>query len=135
MNLMKSIMFLAIALVFTGLSALGQGANIKVTDINGVTTLVSGATSSSSSSCHSPDFPAVRGGTRKDVNFNDLKFITVLHDRVPGENDIYINVELEYRDGKTEAVEMIRNIRFSGTADSGPFSIMVKDISMVEVLK
>lgn len=129
----KIIFTLALSLLVLGIQAQSQSATIKITDVNGITTVVKNATSSSSSSCNSPDFPALKGGSRKDINFNELKFITVLHDRIASENDIYINVELEYRNGSTEPVEMIRNIRFSGKSDAGDFSIAVKEISLVEV--
>ncbi len=134
MKFAKIILTIGLSLIIAVVSAQNQSATIKVTDVNGVTTVVKNATSSSSTSCNSPDFPALKGGSRRDINFNELKFITVLHDRIAGENDIYINVELEYRNGSTEAVEMIRNIRFSGKSNAGDFSIPVKEISLVEVL-
>ncbi|MFH0757827.1 MAG: hypothetical protein V2B15_11110 [Bacteroidota bacterium] len=134
MNLHRTILTVFLSVFFLAIQAQNQSTTIKITDINGVTTVVKNATSSSSTSCNSPDFPALKGGSRRDINFNELKFITVVHDRIAGENDIYIGVELEYRNGSTEPVEMIRNIRFSGKSDAGDFSIAVKEISLVEVL-
>jgi hypothetical protein len=74
---------------------------LKIIDIKNVTTLVKEATSSSSTSCNSPDFPVLRGGERKDINFNDLFWISVLHDRPANDDNIYINVELTLKNGKT----------------------------------
>jgi hypothetical protein len=107
---------------------------LKIIDIKNVTTLVKEATSSSSTSCNSPDFPVLRGGERKDINFNDLSWISVLHDRPANDDNIYINVELTLKNGKTEVHEMIKSIRFTGKSDQGDFSIQVKDISTVQVL-
>jgi hypothetical protein len=98
-----------------------------------VATKVYGASSSSSTSSQSPDFPVLRGGSRRDVNLNDLSWITVRHD-LPASDNIYITVELTFRDGKTETLEMIRSIRFTGKTDNGDFSIEVKDINTLQVL-
>ena len=106
---------------------------VKVMDLNKVETVVYNITSSSSTSCMSPDFPVLRGGSRKDVNFNDLAWLTVRHD-IPTDNDAYITVELTSRNGQTETLEMIKSIRFTGRTDSGDFSIQVKDINTLQVM-
>ncbi len=129
----KTILTILFSVFFLAAYAQGESATIKITDVNGVSTVVKGASSSSSSSCNSPDFPALKGGSRKDINFNELKYISILPTS-PSGNEIYTGVELEYKDGKTETLEIIKNIRFSGRSDAGDFSIPVKDISMVEVL-
>lgn len=134
MGIRKIISTLVLALVVTGASAQESGVTLKIIDINNVTTIVKEATSSSASSCNSPDFPVLRGGERKDINFNDLSWVTVLHDRPVNDENIYINVELTLENGKTEVHEMIKNIRFTGKSDQGDFSIQVKDISTVQVL-
>jgi len=120
-------------LLGTVCSAQGTSYTLKVTDIHGNTTLVTGASSSSSTSCNSPDFPVLRGGDRKDVDFRDLSWFTVVHDKPAKDPDFYINVELTLKNGSTEAYEMIKNIRFTGKSGKGDFSIEVKDINTVQV--
>lgn len=133
MKFLKYSLTLLFSIYFMAATAQNQSATIKITDVNGVVTVVKNPSSSSSSSCNSPDFPALKGGSRRDINFNELKYITVLPGSSSG-SEIYTGVELEYKDGKTEKLEMIKNIRFSGNSDAGDFSIPVKEISMVEVL-
>ena len=89
--------------------------------------------SSASSSCNSPDFPAIKGGKRTDVSFKDLKFITFMPYKASSNETLYITAELEYRDGTKEEVEMSKYIRFSGKAGSEDFSIPVTEINMIEV--
>jgi hypothetical protein len=117
------------------LSAQAQSVTVKVTGVDGNTTVVKQASSSSSSSCDSPDFPAIKGGSRKDINFNDLNFVTVMPYKASSNETLYISAELELKDGTKEEVEMSKYIRFSGTADSGDFSLLVSEISMVEVVR
>lgn len=131
----KIIPALVLILLTGAVVAQDLGVTLKIIDINDVTTIVKEATSSSASSCNSPDFPVLRGGERKDINFNDLSWVTVLHDRPANDENIYINVELTLKNGKTEVHEMIKNIRFTGKTEEGSFSIQVKDISTVQVLK
>jgi len=117
----------------TGLDAQDGNPTIRITDVKGETTEVSFASSSSSSSCNSPDFPAIRGGERTDISFNKLKYITIMPYKATSNEVLYISAELEYRDGTKEEVEMSRHIRFSGKAGNDDFSIPVTEISMVQV--
>ncbi len=95
--------------------------------------MVTNASSSSSSSCNSPDFPVLRGGTRKDINFGELSWITVVHDQAARDPEIYIKVELTLKNGSTEEYEMIRNVRFTGKSGQDDFSIMVEEINTVQI--
>lgn len=124
---------LILLLFLTGLTAREQEQVLKITDLKGQTTMVTQASSSSSSSCNSPDFPVLRGGSRKDVNFGELSWITVLHHKAVKDPEVYIKVELTLLNGETEEYDMIRNIRFMGKAGGDDFSILVEDINTVQI--
>jgi hypothetical protein len=134
MKLKKTITALSLASAFMGMAAQEHVPPIRVVDTKKASTVVYQASSSSSTSCQSPDFPVLRGGSRKDVNFNDLNWITVRHDLPVADENLYITVELTSRNGTTEVLEMIKSIRLTGKTDQGDFSIEVKDISTVQVL-
>jgi len=125
---------LLLALVVTGTSAQEGSATVKVTDLDGVTTLVSRATTSSSSSTGAPDFPVIAEGSRKEIRFSELDWISVLHGEPTSNDQSYIRVEMTYRDGSTEEVEMIKHIRFTGQAEQGDFSLKVMEISTIQVI-
>jgi hypothetical protein len=127
------ISILVLILILIGVSAQEQLHILKITDVQGITTVVRDASSSSSSTCNSPDFPVLRGGNRKDVDFRELSGISVFHDQTDSEPGIYIKVELSLKNGVTEEYEMIRNIRFTGKTGDLDFSILVKDISTVQI--
>lgn len=114
-------------------TAQDQGVILKINDIKGVNTVLTGASSSSSFSCNSPDFPVLRGGTRKEINFGELSWITILHDQPSNDPDIYIKVELTLKTGDKEEYEMIRNIRFTGNSGGADFSILVEEINTVQI--
>ena len=133
MRLRSAISALFIWLLMTGLSAQDQPLLLKINDLKGVTSVVTSASSSSSSSCNSPDFPVLRGGSRKDVNFGELSWITVLHDRPANDPNIYIKVELTLKNGVVEKYEMIRNIRFMGKSGGEDFSIRVDEVNTVQI--
>jgi hypothetical protein len=133
MKLKKAITVLILALVVPGTYAQEKVPPVRIMDIRNVATKVYGISSSSSTSSQSPDFTVLRGGSRRDVNFNDLTWLIVRHD-IPTDNDIYITVELTFKSGKTETLEMIRSIRFTGRTDNGDFSILVKDINTLQVM-
>ncbi len=124
---------LLLLVLLGGLAAQDQEQILKITDLKGVTTIVTSASSSSSISCNSPDFPVLRGGTRKDVNFGELTWITVLHHKTVKDPEIYVKVELTLKDGVIEEYEMIRNVRFTGTSGLDDFSILVEEINTVQI--
>lgn len=131
---MKTGLLLLVLAVMTTAYGQESSPSIKVTDIENVTTEVRSPSSSSATSCNSPDFPVIRGGSRNDINFNEISWLTVRHDLKATNSEIYIPVELTYRSGRAEEAEMIRNIRITGVADGGEFSIRVKDINTLQVL-
>lgn len=127
------ISIVVLILILAGASAQGQLHILKITDVQGITTIINDASSSSSISCDSPDFPVLRGGDRKDVDFRELSGISVFHDQDANESGDYIKVELSLKNGGTEEYEMIKNIRFTGKNGDEDFSILVKDISTVQI--
>lgn len=133
MRNLKGLLTALLLILGMGLYAQDGNPTLRITDVNGETTEVSFASSSSSSSCNSPDFPVLRGGERTDISFNKLKYITIMPYKASSNEVLYISAELEYKDGTREEVEMSRHIRFSGKADGGDFSIPVTEISMVQV--
>ncbi|MCP4309876.1 MAG: hypothetical protein GY790_01315 [Bacteroidetes bacterium] len=131
---MKILLLLIMVMGMTGIYAQESTLSIRVVDIENSTALVRSPSSSSSTSCNSPDFPVIRGGSRKDINFNDISWITVRHDRQAKNSDIYVAVDLTLISGVVEEVEMIKNIRITGKSDAGDFSIMIKEINTLQVM-
>jgi hypothetical protein len=118
----------------TALFAQRQGVTIKVTDLENVTTTVQNATSSSSSSCNTSDFPVYQGPEEKDVNIADLTWISVRHDLTPSDPN-YVKLELTFKDGRTGIYEMVRYVRFAGRTGEGNFAKMVKDINTIQIVQ
>jgi hypothetical protein len=125
---------LLFVLLATGTRAQDSPATVKVTDLKGVTTLIKHATTSSSSSTGIPDFPVLAEGSRKEIKFSEVNWISVLHGDPTSNDQVYIRVELTFINGKTEEVEMIKHIRFSGQSEQGPFSIKVMEVNTVQVI-
>ena len=127
---------LAFVLIFfaTGLIAQGQRFMVRITDTQDQTALLDNATSSSSSSCNSSDFPVLQQGTRTDVNFRDLNKIVVHPDRATQNDEIYVSVELIHRDGTSEMTEMIRSVRLMGNTDDGRYRKRIDEIHQVDVI-
>lgn len=117
-----------------GLTAQPQRFTIKITDDQNQTTLVENASSSSSSSCNSPDFPVIQNGTRTDVNYRDLDELVVHPERHTSNDEMYVSVELIDRAGKSTMIEMVRNIRLMGSTAEGRYSRKIDEIRSVEVL-
>lgn len=126
----------ALLLVSFGLAtyAQGEGVTVKVNDLKKVTTTVRNASSSSSSSCGTSDFPVYQGTETQDVDIADLTWISVRHDLAPSDPS-YIKLELTFKDGSTGIYEMVRYIRFTGKTDEGNFSMMVKDINTIQIIQ
>lgn len=126
----------ALLLVSFGLATYAQGKSVtvKITDLEKVTTTVQNASSSSSSSCGTSDFPVYQGADLQDVDIADLTWISVRHDLSPSDPS-YIKVELTFKDGKTGIYEMVRYIRFTGKAGEESYALMVKDINTIEIVQ
>lgn len=133
---MKSRTIWTVLFLFTfGIGMHAQRGNVtaKITDLKKVTTTVTNATSSSSSSCGTSDFPVYQGTETRDVDIADLTWISVRHDLAPSDPN-YIKLELTFKDGSTGIYEMVRYIRFTGNTEEGNFAIMVKDINTIQIL-
>ena len=118
----------------TTILAQRQGVTMKVTDLDNVTTTVQNATSSSSSSCNTSDFPVYQGPEEKDVNIADLTWISVRHDLTPSDPN-YVKLELTFKDGSTGIYEMVRYVRFAGKTEEGNYAKMVKDINTIQIVQ
>jgi len=123
-------------LIFFGLAIYAQdrGVTVKGTDLKKVTTILKNASSSSSSSCGTSDFPVYQGADAKDVDIADLTWISVRHDLAPSDPS-YIKIELDFKDGSSGIYETVRYIRFTGATEEGNVGIMVKDINTIEVVQ
>ncbi|MCK5694437.1 MAG: hypothetical protein KAI08_16345, partial [Bacteroidales bacterium] len=95
---------------------------------------VQNASSSSSSSCGTSDFPVYQGTSEKDVDLADLTWISVRHDLTPSDPS-YIKLELTFMDGTSGIYEMVRYVRFTGKTEEGNFAIMVKDINTIQIVQ
>lgn len=126
----------ALLLVLFGAATYAQGerVTVKISDLEKVTTTVQNASSSSSSSCGTSDFPVYQGTEEKDVDIADLTWISVRHDLTPSDPN-YIKLELIFKDGTTGIYEMVRYIRFTGKTEEGNFGKMVKDINTIEIVQ
>ena len=126
----------AILLVSFGLATFAQGKSVtvKISDLEKVTTTVQNASSSSSSSCGTSDFPVYQGTSEKDVDIADLTWISVRHDLTPSDPS-YIKLELTFKNGTSGIYEMVRYIRFTGTTEKGSFAIKVKDINTIQIIQ
>jgi len=126
----------AILLVSFGLATFAQGKSVtvKISDLEKVTTTVQNASSSSSSSCGTSDFPVYQGSDQKDVDIADLSWISVRHDLTPSDPS-YIKLELTFKNGASGIYEMVRYIRFTGKTEKGNFAIQVKDINTIEIVQ
>jgi len=126
----------AILLVSFGLATFAQGKSVtvKISDLEKVTTTVQNASSSSSSSCGTSDFPVYQGSDQKDVDIADLSWISVRHDLTPSDPS-YIKLELTFKNGTSGIYEMVRYIRFTGKTEEGNFAIQVKDINTIEIVQ
>jgi hypothetical protein len=136
-NVMRMKRLIPVVILLTwigGIHAQGQRFMVKITDAQNQTALVENATSSSSSSCNTSDFPVMQGGSRTDINFRDLNRIIVHPDRSTKNDEVYVAVELVNRDGASSMTEMIRSIRFMGDTGDGRYRKKIEDIRSVEVL-
>lgn len=111
-----------------------QVVEVKVTDLDKVTTSLTNATTSSSSSCNTSDFPVYQGSTLKEIDFADITWVSVRHDLKASDPNNYMSVELTFKDGKTGIYEMVKHIRFTGQTPEGSYSKKVMDINTVEVI-
>jgi hypothetical protein len=66
---------------------------------------------------------------------NDLYMILVRHDLQASDPDIYISVELIDMDDRSSIFEMAKFMRVSGSTGEGSFSIRLKDVNTMQVMR
>ena len=124
---------LFVLLFFTGAFAQEAEVNAKITDLEKVTTRVENLTTSSSMK---PDeFPVFQNGTQMTMHFSDLYMILVRHDLKASDPNLYMCVELVTPDDQSTLCEVAKYMRFSGETESGSFSIKVKEINAIEIVR
>ena len=134
MSAKRLVVALCLALLVSGSFAQEKDYKVKVFDLQDVVTTLDRASSSSSSSCESSDFPVYQGSTKTEVNFADLNSIIVRYDKPAEDPNNYVTVELEYVNGNSGLYEMVKHIRITGTGESGSFSKKIMEINMLEIV-
>jgi hypothetical protein len=130
----RNLVSIALVIFFTAsVFAQGQAMKVKIVDLENVKTVVNNATTSSSTGMD--DFPVYQNGVQELMHLDDFYMILVRHDQKASDPNIYVVVELLDMEHKSSIYEMARYMRFSGSSEAGPFSIKVKDINTLEILR
>ena len=130
----RNLVSMALVIFFTAsVFAQEQGVKVKIVDLENVKTVVDNATTSSSTGMD--DFPVYQNGVQEILHLDDFYMILVRHDQKASDPNLYVVVELLDMDHKSSIYEMARYMRFSGRSEEGPFSIKVKDINTLEILR
>lgn len=130
----RNFVSMALGMLFTASAFVqGQEMKVKIVDLENVKTVVDNATTSSSTGMD--DFPVYQNGVQALMHMDDLYMILVRHDQKASDPNLYVVVELLDMEHKSSIYEMARYMRFSGSSEAGPFSIKVKDINTIEVLR
>ena len=109
------------------------GKPLPIVDLDDMATVIENTTTSSSDG--SGSFPVYLYGDKQMKKFDDLYMILVRHDLEASDPNIYISVELIDMDDRSSVYEMAKYMRVSGSAESGPFSIKIKDINTLQVVR
>jgi len=133
MFLRKAFISLTLLLLITGIYAQDHSSKVRIVDLENVATVINNATTSSSEEVD--DFPVYLDGVKQIKKFDDLYMILVRHDLKASDPSIYISVELIDMDEHSSVFEMAKYMRVSGAAESGPFSIKVKEINTMQVMR
>ena len=128
----KFLATLCISILVSGLYA-REPAKVRIVDLEDVATEIENATSSSAEGEN--DFPVYLYGEKQMKKFDDLYMILVRHDMEPSDPDRYICVELVDMKDQSSVYEMAKYMRISGATEAGSFSIKVKDINTLQVLR
>jgi hypothetical protein len=134
MKIRRLVISLTLILAVVVLNAQGQRFMVKITDTQNQAIVVENASSSSSYTCNSPDFPVMQEGARTYVNFRDLNKLVVHPERSTQNDEIYVAVELVHRDGSSEMTEIIRSIRMMGNSDEGRYGKRIDEIRELDVI-
>ena len=118
-----------------GAHAQGSRSKVKIVETNDKSTIVYGTTPSSSLSCQAAEFPVYLDESLTQVDFNDLRKI-IIHHELPAKVDTnYVSVELITKNGESDIYEMVKSTRLIGDTDDGSFSVKVKDVKTLELVK
>ncbi|MDX2431958.1 MAG: hypothetical protein QNK35_13565, partial [Bacteroides sp.] len=108
-------------------------SKVRIVDLEDVAVVIDNATSSSAD--ESGDFPVYLYGEKQMKKFDDLYMILIRHDIQASDPNIYITVELIDMDDQSSLFEMAKYMRVSGAGETGSFSIKVKDINTLQVMR
>ena len=133
MKTLRTTFVLAFSLLVMGVQAQVLRVDVQITDNDGNVAKITAATTSAATGCNSPDFPVYRNGEKEQALLEDYKYISIMPYEPSSNETLYVVAELEKPDGSTEQVEMSKHLRFNGHAIEGEASLMLKDISMIEV--
>ncbi|MCP4309873.1 MAG: hypothetical protein GY790_01300 [Bacteroidetes bacterium] len=133
MFLKKLLATLSVSLLIFALYAQETSSKLRIVDLENVATVINSATTSSSE--EQDDFPVYLDGIKQTKKFDDLYMILVRHDLKASDPNIYISVELIDMEDQSSIYEMAKYMRVSGQAESGSFSIKVKEINTIEVMR
>lgn len=106
---------------------------VRIVDLEEKATVIDNSTTSSSDG--SGGFPVYLYGEKQMKSFDDLYMILVRHDLEASDPGIYISVELIDTDDRSSIYEMAKYMRVSGSNEAGPFSIKIKDINTLQVVR
>lgn len=132
MFLRKVFATLVLSLIVSGLYA-QEPSKVRIVDLEDVDTVIDNATTSSAG--EGGDFPVYLEGEKQMKKFDDLYMILVRHDLEASDPNIYICVELIDMDDHSSVFEMAKYMRVSGAAESGPFSIKLKEVNTLQVMR
>lgn len=132
MSVRKFIASIGISLLVLGLYA-AEPSKVRIVDLEDVATEIQNATSSSADGEN--DFPVYLYGEKQMKKFDDLYMILVRHDLEPSDPDRYLCVELIDMKDQSTIYEMAKYMRFSGSTEAGSFSIKLKEINTLQVLR
>ena len=126
--------FVSLSLVFIILALFAQDpAKVRIVDLEDLATVIENTTTSSADA--SGDFPVYLYGEKQMKFFDDLYMILVRHDMESSDPNIYISVELIDMDDQSSIYEMAKYMRVSGKTEAGTFSIKIKDINTLQVVR
>lgn len=126
--------FVSLSLTFLLLALIAQDpVKVRIVDLEDMATVIENTTSSSADG--SGDFPVYLFGEKQMKFFDDLYMILVRHDLEASDPNIYISVELIDMDDNSSVYEMAKYMRISGKTESGSFSIKIKDMNTLQVIR
>ncbi len=132
MFIRKALASLSVLLIVMGMYA-QDPSKVRIVDLEEKATVIDNATTSSADG--SGDFPVYLYGEKQMKKFDDLYMILVRHDIQASDPNIYITVELIDMKDQSSIFEMARYMRVSGAAEAGSFSIQLKEINTLQVMR